>query len=146
MQRVRLFLALAALLAPGLAMAQSVKVVDPSTGLPVFSSANPAPVSMVSSVAQRFASTVTNGSVATANTFQSALAASSTRNGCLLQNTSANTLLVFLGSAGSATSANSLQIGAGGTLNCRNPGGLIVTDEISVTSTVQGTTFVLAVQ
>jgi hypothetical protein len=91
-------------------------------------------------------STTTSGSVTTANAYQSALAASSTRNGCLIQNTSVNTLLVFLGAPGSATSGTSFQIAAGGTFSCRSPGGLVATDQISVTSSVQGSTFVVAAQ
>lgn len=48
MARIRLFTALVLLIAPLAAHAQSVRVVDPSTGAAVFSSANPASVKSVS--------------------------------------------------------------------------------------------------
>jgi hypothetical protein len=89
--RCALFVAL--LLVPFAASAQSVKVVDPSTGLPVFSSANPAPVTITSgtSVPTGTAGTpstsvvtvqgITNGTKLDMNEAQVAGATLSTGNG-----------------------------------------------------------------
>lgn len=66
MKLLRLFAAGLALLASPLA-AQSVKVVDPTTGLPVFSAATPAPVTIISSATGASATQV-QGNVASGAT------------------------------------------------------------------------------
>jgi hypothetical protein len=98
------------------------------------------------SAPRRATSTTANGSVTTANTFQSALAASATRKGCTIYNTSAAVILMFLGAPGSATSAKSIPIPAGGGLSCTAAGGLVITDQISLTSATAGATFVVISQ
>jgi hypothetical protein len=83
---------------------------------------------------------VTNSTVAVANTYQSALAASATRKGCLITNKGLATLLVFVGPPGSATAANSVILAAGtatadgGSFSCNLVNGVVLTDAISVTS------------
>lgn len=95
----------------------------------------------------RATSTSTAGSVATGNTYQSALAASASRKGCGVYNTHASAvLLVFLGAPGSATAGTSIPLPAGGSFNCGSFQGLVLTDQISVTSSTQGATFVVVSQ
>lgn len=95
---------------------------------------------------QPVTSTTTNGTVTTANTFQSALAANPTRKGCAIYNTSANAELVFLGAPGSATAANAIPIAAGGSFNCGSFQGIVITDQISITSATAASTFVVVRQ
>lgn len=83
---------------------------------------------------------------ATANTYTSVLAANTSRKGCLIQNTSANVELAFLGAPGSATTATSISIPAGGTFNCASPGGLVISDQISLTSATASSTYVVVSQ
>ena len=92
------------------------------------------------------ASTPVAGSVATANTFQSALAANPARKGCTIQNTSAGTLYAYFGSPGSATLAASLQTPAGGSVSCASPSGVVSSSQVSVTSATAGATFVVVSQ
>jgi len=91
-------------------------------------------------------STSGSGAIANANQWQSVLAPNSSRKGCLIQNTSAASLLAFLGAPGSATAAASISIPSGGSFSCANPGGLVVADQISLTSTLAGATFVVVTQ
>ena len=83
---------------------------------------------------------------ATAGTFVSALAASGTRKGCLLQNTSSSVLYVYLGATSSATITNSLQISAGGSFGCMPPGGIVLQDNVAVASAGASATYVVAAQ
>lgn len=83
---------------------------------------------------------------ATAGTFASALAASSLRRGCLLQNTSGSVLYVYLGPVSSATMTNSLQISAGGSFGCTPPGGIVLQDNVAVASAAAGATYVVTAQ
>lgn len=88
--------------------------------------------------------TTSNGTIATGNTFQSVLAASSTRRGCLLQNTSSHTMYVFAGPNASATTAKSIQLAPGAYLNCPPiGGGTVIGDNISVTTSTAGDTYVI---
>lgn len=94
----------------------------------------------------RGTSTPVAGSVATANTFQSALAAAPARKGCAIYNTSAAVELVYLGAPGSATAAASIPVPAGGSFNCGSFQGLVLTDQISITSATAAATFVVVSQ
>lgn len=98
------------------------------------------------SLPQRATSTTTNGSVAAANTFQSALAANATRKGCAIYNNSANAELIFLGAPGSATVANAIPLPAGGAFNCGSFQGIVLTDQIGITSATAASTFVVVSQ
>lgn len=91
-------------------------------------------------------STTTNGSVTTANTFQSALAASSTRRGCAIYNNSTAAELIYLGAPGAASVANAIPVPAGGSFNCGGFQGIVLTDQISITSATAGATFVVVSQ
>jgi hypothetical protein len=91
-------------------------------------------------------STSAGGSITTANTYQSVLAANTSRKGCLVSNTSANVELVYLGAPGSATSAASTPVQSGGSFSCASAGGLVVSDQISMTSSTAGSTFVVVSQ
>lgn len=86
-------------------------------------------------------STLSNGSVATGGTFQTALAANTARNGCLIQNTGTAALYVFLGATG-ATEAQSFQLAAGASFSC-SQGQSVLTDEVQVTSGTAAVTFVV---
>ncbi|MFZ2996815.1 hypothetical protein [Sphingobium sp.] len=91
------------------------------------------------------ASTVAGGTIAAANTFQSVLASNSNRAGCLIQNTSTAIILVYQGAPGSATAAAANPVGAGGSFACGGAG-IVITNEISVTSATAGATFVVSNQ
>lgn len=86
------------------------------------------------------------GSVTTGGTFKTAIAANAKRLGCVLQNTSATNMQVYVGSAALATGAASLNLPANATFNCGQASGLVITDEIAVTSATAGATFVTVVQ
>lgn len=86
--------------------------------------------------------TPTGYTVTTANTFQSVLAASATRKGCLLQNTNAgggDVEYVFFGPNASATEGASIQVAPGGAVNCATGSGQVLIDNVSVTSVASGT-------
>ena len=88
-------------------------------------------------------STAVGGTITAGNTFQSALAASSTRKGCTIQNTSSHTLYVFFGATASATTANSFQVAPGATIMCSTQTGAALTDNVAVTTSTTGDTFVV---
>lgn len=83
---------------------------------------------------------------ATAGAFVSALSASGTRKGCLLQNTSGGVLYVYLGPTASATMSSALQISAGGSFGCTPPGGIVLQDNVAVASAAAGATYVVTAQ
>lgn len=95
---------------------------------------------------QRATSTTTSGSVTAANVYQSALAANANRKGCAIYNNSANAELIFLGAPGSATTATSIPLPAGGSFNCGSFQGIVLTDQISITSATAASTFVVVSQ
>ena len=94
----------------------------------------------------RASSTTASGSVAVANTFQNALAAAPARKGCAIYNTSVSVELVYLGAPGNATAATAIPISAGGSFNCGSFQGLVITDQISITSATAAATFVVVSQ
>lgn len=98
------------------------------------------------SLPQRATSTTTNGSIAAASAFQSALAANPSRKGCAIYNNSAAAELIYLGAPGTATVANSIPLPAGGSFNCGSFQGIVLTDQISITSTTAGSTYVAVSQ
>lgn len=98
------------------------------------------------SIPVRTTSTTTNGSVATANTFQSALAANANRRGCAIYNNSASAELIYLGAPGSASAANGIPLPAGNAFNCGSFQGIVLTDQVSITSATAGATFVVVSQ
>lgn len=88
--------------------------------------------------------TAVGGSITTGNAFQSVLAANSNRHGCMLQNTSAHTLYVFAGANTDATTAKSMQISPGNFFYCPSAsGGTVIGDNISVTTSTAGDTYVM---
>lgn len=87
------------------------------------------------------------GTITTHGTFQQALAAKDTRNGCLIQNTSADDEYVFFGPTASATTAKSFKIAAGNAISCAIGGIADAKDNIAITSgATDGATYVLASQ
>jgi len=95
----------------------------------------------------RSTSTTAPGTIASANTFQSALAAAPARKGCAIVNNHASAaLLVYLGAPGAASAAASIPVPAGGQFNCGSFQGLVLTDQISVTSATAGATYVVVSQ
>lgn len=85
-------------------------------------------------------STSAAGAVTTANTFQSVLASNFSRKGCLVVNTGTTTLLVAFGNAPTIGTAIPLAVGA--SVSC-NSGIVVLTDQISVTSSTAGTAFLV---
>lgn len=92
----------------------------------------------------RATSTPAGGTVATANAYQTALASSPTRLGCAIQNTSTTTLRIGVGS--SPADASAFQIAPGGSFSCSSPGGLVLTDQISVAASAAGASYVVVSQ
>lgn len=90
--------------------------------------------------------TTTNGSgtIATGGTFQSILASSATRKGCLIENptTATEPLYVFFGANGSATTSNSISLSPGGTVSCAVGGIGVATDNVSATATTTAHSYV----
>lgn len=84
-----------------------------------------------------------SGTVATANTFQTVLAANTGRGGCLIQNptTAIEVLYVNFGAVGSATTGNSFTLAAGAGISCSS-GGIVLTDAVNVTAGTAGHAFV----
>lgn len=78
--------------------------------------------------------TTTNSTISVTNTFQAALASSSTRKGCLLQNTGAHVQYIYFGTIGSATTSNAFQINPGQTISC-TAGTIVLTDAVDITGT-----------
>lgn len=79
--------------------------------------------------------TAVGSTIASTNTFQTALASSATRKGCLFQNQGANVMYAFFGTLGSATLATAIQVQPGQTLSCASPGGLVLTGNLNATGT-----------
>lgn len=94
----------------------------------------------------RGGSTSVAGSIATASAYQSVLPQNGARKGCVIYNTSAAAMLVYLGNPAAATAGTSIPLAAGGSFNCGSPQGLVVTDQVSITSATQGSTFVAVYQ
>lgn len=92
--------------------------------------------------------TATGGTVTTGGTWQSILAASATRNGCLIQNQSSVTEYVWPGTPGSAPASAGLNAGgtgaiavaAGGNITC-GALGITISDQISMTSLTTGASY-----
>jgi hypothetical protein len=79
--------------------------------------------------------TVTNSTISVTNTFQQALAASSSRKSCLIQNTGTHVEFFYFGTIGSATISNAFQVNPGQTISCATPNGLVLTDAVNVAGT-----------
>ena len=88
----------------------------------------------------RAATVTSSGTVATAGTFQVALAASTARLGCnVFPTASGGTITVSLGS--SPTAATAQAITYPGVFNCATPAGVVVSDQVNVTSSTASTAF-----
>lgn len=96
---------------------------------------------LVESANAQVMTTVTNGTIATTNTFQNALpSANGGRYGCTIQNQGTHTMYVFAGAAGNATLAKSLQLSPNQTFNCGMyganwPSASVIQDAIQITGT-----------
>lgn len=135
-------------LAPTFAFAQSNTVVnykktatDPGTAV---SPGNPLPVAITEG-SSGVTTTTANSTIASTNVFQSALAASTTRKSCLLQNTGTHTEYIYFGTLGSATTGNSFQLSAGQSISCATVNGLVLTDAVNISGT-SGDGYVVASQ
>lgn len=73
--------------------------------------------------------------IAVTSTFQTALAASSLRLGCLIQNNGTHTMYVFFGTSTPADLTTSIQLAAGQAVQCSTATGGIATDLIQITGT-----------
>lgn len=82
--------------------------------------------------------TAVSSTIAVTNTFQSVFASSAGRTGCLIQNTGTNPMYVFFGAIASATTAASVKLSAGQSVNCQS-GGIVITDQVSITGTATET-------
>lgn len=135
-------------LAPTFALAQSNTVVnykktstDPGTAV---SPTNPLPVAITEGTSG--VTTITsNSTISVTNTFQQALAAATSRQACLLQNTGTHTQYVYFGTIGSATTGNAFQLSAGQSISCATVNGLVLVDAVNITGT-SGDGYVIASQ
>jgi hypothetical protein len=92
----------------------------------------------------RATTTPTSGAVTTANTFQSVLAANANRLGCnIFPTASGGTILVSVGT-GNAAYAESVSFP--NVFNCGSPQGMVITDQISVTSATASTAYAVWAQ
>lgn len=98
-----------------------------------------------SSSPQGATTTVTAGTIAVTNTFQAALAASTTRKGCLLQNKGSNVMYVYFGVIGSATTPLGIELSNRSSITCGTYGNIVATDAVNVTGTA-GDQFVVTNQ
>lgn len=111
------------------------------------SGANPLPTTSTSAGSLPSASTVAAGVVTTHAVFQSALAASLTRKGCSIQNTSLDVEYVGAVIVASATTLNTLQVNPGDVFDCASASSLPTSTQISITSkALDGATFVVTSQ
>lgn len=84
--------------------------------------------------------------VTTHGVFQKALEANDYRRGCLIQNTSADTLLIFSSNVNQPAVADAFKIAASGTFSCGIPGG-VIRNVIWITSTAtDGATYTASEQ
>jgi hypothetical protein len=89
------------------------------------------------------ASIPASGTITLGGTFQTILTQPQSRSGCLLQNTSAHTMYVYMGALAAATLTNSFQLLPGQQFSCAMPGGaVIVSDTISITTSTTADPFV----
>ncbi len=105
-------------------------------GLPSFASAQ----GLVTTTPFQATSVISSNTVSVSGTYVTAITSSATRRGCLLQNTSANTLFLQIGTPTGATTPKSLQLLTKLFFNCAS-GGIVITDDINV-SGVAGDTYV----
>ena len=99
-----------------------------------YSATNPLPVAQSVGASSGVTSTQTAFTIATGNTFQSIAAASASRKSCLIQNTSTHTMYVFFGATGTASLTNTFQVPTGQFMSCATVNGLVLTDNIAVTT------------
>lgn len=88
-------------------------------------------------------STDAHGTVVTGGTFQSVFAASGTRKGCTIQNpvTATETLFVYFGANGSATTSNSIGLPPSWSITCA-VGETVLQDNVSVTGATSAHAYV----
>ena len=89
-------------------------------------------------------STPHSGTITAGGTFQVAIASSSTRLGCTIQNpvTATETLFVFFGANGSATTSNSIGLAPGAAVSCTTQTGAVLTDSVDVDAATTGHAYV----
>lgn len=127
---------------------QCVPITSTATGVAVtscqdVSATNPLPTSVGGASGTASPSTNRSGTVTTGGSFQSVLAASTTRKGCLIENptTATEPLLVYIGTSGaSQATGTSYTLPPGGTFSCAS-GNLVISDAISVSATTTGHAF-----
>lgn len=111
------------------------------TGIPreLVGQANPLPVTNTTGTS---AATQASGTITLGNAFQTALADSSTRKDCVLQNTASHVMYVYVGLLADATLVKSFQVNPGGVFYC---GGdlSVVADAINITTSTTADPFVI---
>jgi hypothetical protein len=78
-----------------------------------------------------------SGTIAVTNTFQSIWTANTSmrgRAGCTVQNNGTNSMYVYFGPIASATTATSVKLAVGQSVNC-NVNGITLQDQVSITGT-----------
>lgn len=102
----------------------------------------------VTTVAAGVTSTSTAATITTGGTWQTAIAASSSRKGCFIHNPSdaSEIIRVFVGATGTASDGASLTVQAGGTFSCANGAGYVAQDNIAVKAATTSKPFAVIVQ
>jgi hypothetical protein len=78
---------------------------------------------------------VSNGTIAVTNTFQTALAGNGSRKGCTIQNQGTHVMYLYPGVTTAASTAAAMQLLSGQTFYCQATGSSVITDQISITGT-----------
>lgn len=82
----------------------------------------------------------------TATVFSALLVTSTTRKGCLIQNTGTTLGYVYFGATASATTANSFQVAAAQAISCATQTGAVLTDNIAGTCASSTCAFIVGSQ
>jgi hypothetical protein len=82
-----------------------------------------------------------SGTIAAVSTFQTVFASNTTRKGCLIVNTSANVEFIGINTTPTPSATNSIPLAAGASFTCNSPG-VVMDDQISISSATADSTFV----
>lgn len=83
--------------------------------------------------------TRSSGNIATSNIFQTVLAQSNTRMGCMVSNNSTSPMQIDVGSTPAAVTA--VTLAAGARFSCATQAGLVINDQVSLASATSGSAY-----
>lgn len=76
-----------------------------------------------------------SSTIASTNTFQSIQGQNNGRNGCTIQDNGTHTMYVFFGPIANATTSNSVTLNTGQSLTCEGTSRTVLRDQVSITGT-----------